>query len=196
MRRPASPEEDAMVVATSGRTRFGALLVAGTLLTGSSSSAQVVATNFEELRVKVVQGDEIYVTDTSGKESRVSVVEVGTSLIVEMSGTRRELSEADVRQIRQRQPDSLWTGAIVGFGVGAAFGVVPVSLMSPSCQGAECVVPIIAGGAAGAGIGIGIDALIKGRKVIYTAGGRQASQLRVVPLISASARGASLSVRF
>ncbi len=185
-----------MVVAIGRRTGPAALLVAGMLLTGSSSSAQVVATNFEELRVKVAQGDEIYVTDTSGRESRASVVEVGTALIVEMSGTRRELSEADVRLIRQRQPDSLWTGAIIGSLAGAAVGVLPVSLMSPSCQGAECVVPIIAGGAAGAGIGIGIDALIKERKVIYTPGGRPASQLLVAPLFSASARGASLSVRF
>ena len=171
-------------------------LAAGLLLAGSRSSAQVVATTFDELRLQVSPGDEVYITDTTGKEMRASVIEVGRVLVLEMSGERQVFAAEDVWQIRQPQPDSLWTGAILGGLAGAAFGVVPLNLMSPPCVGIECGAPIIASAAAGAGIGVGLDALIRRRAVIYSAGGRRAASVSVMPLLSGHARGAAFAVRF
>jgi hypothetical protein len=168
------------------------------LLGPSGSSAQEIARNFEQLRLKIGEGDVIYITDTSGRESGASVIGLTDSaLVVRMGGERRELVESDIGQIRQRLSDPLWNGALIGFGVGGAIGVLPARLSSPPCRGGQCAAPVLALGALGAESGVGLDALIKGRKVIYGPATRTAA-VRVVllPLMSSRSRGYVVAIRF
>jgi hypothetical protein len=159
---------------TGGVAILAALLLAPT----SRAAAQELATTFDQLRFRVGAGDTIYVTDETGREVSASVIEVSTrALVVSISGSRREFTEAQVTRIRQRLPDSLWTGGLIGLGVGAALGGAAAAA-SEGCSyagGSECYGPAVSFAAIGMGIGVGIDALIKGRKPIFERPGTTAS---------------------
>jgi hypothetical protein len=157
--------------------------------------AQAVATNFGELRLKAGPGDTLYITDTSGREFSSKVVDLSEkTLAVRVGGETRDLTEADVRRIRQRLPDRLWPSALIGFGVGAGLGALVAGFIE--CEGAECAGPSLGYGALGVGIGIGIDALIKGRKVIYEAPGTKPTRVALQPIVSGSVRGVRVTVPF
>jgi len=164
-----------------------------------SARAQDVATNFQELRLKVGPGVTIYVTEPAGGEYAAKVVSISSSaLVVNMDGKERELTEAAVRRIRQRLPDSLWTGALVGLGIGAGLGGLAAAF-SDSCSyegGMQCVGPAVTTGLVGAGAGVGIDALIKGKKVIYEAGPAKAVAWNLSPLVSRHMAGGRLTFAF
>ena len=84
-----------------------------------------------------------------------------------------------MRRIRQRLPDSRKNGALIGSLVGAAASVAGAkALESPagSCTGGCVAANVLIGGGLGALVGLGIDALIQGRKDIYVKGGSQASR--------------------
>ena len=91
------------------RRAGGLAIVAALLLVPiSRAAAQEVATTFDQLRFRVGPGDTIYLADETGREVSASVIEVSTrALVVSISGTRREFTEAEVTRIRQRLPDSL-----------------------------------------------------------------------------------------
>lgn len=82
-----------------------------------------------------------------------------------------------------RQSDSLLNGALIGAGAAVASGLVFCTLMEPWDNCRDDVGPMLKIGAIGAGIGMGIDALI--RKNVYAA-----------PIITGRAKGLQLSFRF
>jgi hypothetical protein len=124
---------------TANGARVFAFMCLCLLLSVSASRAQEITRNLEQLRLKVGRGEAIYITDRAGRESGASVLEITDStLVVSMAGQRREIVEADIRRIRQRHPDPLWNGALIGFAVGGGLGAGLTRLSSPPCQGAEC----------------------------------------------------------
>ena len=157
-------------------------------------------TTLEQLTFKVKAGDTIYVTDQTGREMTASIAAISPStLTVKTAGTMHEFTTADVQRIRQRLPDSLWTGGLIGLATGAGRGVAAASFSdecSPHVSG-SCAGPVLWMAGIGAGVGIGIDALVQGRKVIYQAGARRPDvQVSVVPVITGKATGAGVIVRF
>jgi hypothetical protein len=170
------------------------------MLMPATGAAQAPATNFRELRFKVAPGNTIYVTDQSGRETAVEVLDLSEpAVLVRQGGERRTLAEADVRRIRQRLPDRLWNGALIGFGIGAGLGALVASIMDEcsSGGGAACAGPVIGYSALGSAVGVGIDALIKGRKIIYEAPRTTTSmRLALTPTLSTSVKGARLTVLF
>jgi len=120
-------------------------------------------------------------------------------LVVQQKGRQREIKESQIRQIRQRLPDPLWRGALVGAGIGAGLGglVATSAHAYQDCSGMGCVSPVFITAAIGAGVGMAFDALIKGPKVIYqTPSSGLASRLTVLPIISRKATGAAVRVTF
>jgi hypothetical protein len=174
-------------------------VAASLLFLSSFASAQDVATNLEELRLKVGPGATIYVTEEGGEEYTAKVVSLSTSaLVVSVNGANREVSESAVRRIRQRLPDPLWTGALIGFGVGVGLGALAAGA-SESCSsegGAQCAGPALGMGLLGGGLGLGIDALIKGRKVIYESRSPNAAAWNLVPLVAPRGAGAGVTIVF
>lgn len=166
----------------------------------ATARAQAVATNFDELKFKVQSGDTIYVTDRSGREFTASVVDLSSSVLtVRVSGEPRQLEAAEVRRIRQRLSDPVWLSGLIGFGAGVTLGGLAAAA-SEGCSysgGSECAGPPIALGLIGLGVGAGIDAMIKGRKVIYEAPGEPAeAHWHLAPLLSRRAAGARITFAF
>lgn len=160
---------------------LSALLV---LLIASTATAQAVATNFDELRLKIKSGDAIYVTDETGRERRGRVLDLSPSVLrVAFDGQPADLTESGVQRIRQRRPDPLWTGAAIGGGIGLGLGVAAAAFSedcSHNSSSGGCIGPVLMVTGAYAAIGVGIDALIQGRKPIYER--RAAGRVRVEPL--------------
>ena len=172
------------------------------VLLAAPVTGQTVATNFEELRLKVRVGDTVYVTDDSGKsEQEARILDLtASSLAVSIEGGRRDLLESSVKRIRQRLPDSRKNGALIGFLVGAASstaGAIAMASPAGSCTGGCVGANVLVGGGLGALVGLGIDALIQGRKDIYVRGSRQSSRDIVTrPFLSSQAKGLSISLQF
>jgi len=98
----------------------------------------------------------------------------------------RRIADASASQatLSARQSDPLWNGALIGAGAGIASGLFICRLTEPWDVCREQVGPIIAYGAIGAGIGIGIDALIHGRRVT------------ALPFVARRVGGLQLAVKF
>lgn len=174
-----------------------ALIVAALLLGAGRSYAQGVASSFEQLQVFVKAGDTVSVRDSTGTETTGAIKSLSSSSLVLMTlGTQRELREADVATILQRRGDSLKNGALWGFGVGLAVGAVALAAMcydGPCNASLALVVPYCGG--LGTSIGVGVDAMITGRHVIYERRVGSAS-VAVVPVLGEKQRGVALSMRF
>jgi hypothetical protein len=174
---------------------YRACLVVFALLSGNGfAEAQELATSFNQLRVLVKPGDTITVTDTVGREVRGSIAELSdTSLVLLVGGNRRDMPADEVSVIRQRRPDSLANGAKWGLGIGVGLGLLGVAAVASEDDVSDvgfAVLGVLLYGAMGAGIGVGIDAMISSDQVIFAA-------RRSTAIAREAARpGLSLSFRF
>ncbi len=178
------------------------------------ANAQVVATSFRELQGLVRPGDTIEVTNTSGLKVKGRLGELTPSalelLVRKTASDGREafvpqarMSERDVRQIRLEHRDSVWNGAIIGAVIGAgpwlAFGTYAAAVGGGSCGSDSNVCPAVAlvAGPIGAGIGALIDASKRKRETVYVQpAGQPSSSLQISPVLSKSASGIRMSLRF
>lgn len=95
--------------------------------------------------------------------------------------------------VERRTNDSVLNGAIIGAAAGVAGGLLLCRAMEPweVCNDPG---PLLRVGALGAGIGIGIDALIRKREIVSVPGG--AARLTVAPVAGRRAKGIQVAVRF
>lgn len=196
---------------TRARVCMVALLVSMPMLLAAPVSAQEVAKSFEQLRSLLKPGDTIQVTDAKGRKTTGKLGELTPSsleLLVRKAGSdgrdalvsQPRLSEGDVRKITIERRDSLLNGTLIGLAVGAGPGILFIagrSGGSDPIQHADTAIGlVVVPGAIGAGIGGLIDALIFERTTVYLTPGQRSSRLQVSPLLSKSAAGAQMSVRF
>lgn len=172
------------------------LLCAG----GTRVEAQGVASSFDQLGVLVKPGDKITIVDVAGREAdgRIEKLSRETLTLVTEAGPR-QFREVEVARIRQRRGDSLKTGAIIGAVAGTAYFLTMMAILGDSDGGEVIVSRAVVGGVMfagmGAAAGVGIDALIARRQVIYQ---KPASENRfsVSPLFGHGRRGAAVTVTF
>jgi hypothetical protein len=93
-----------------------------------------------------------------------------------------------------RTSDSLINGALIGAGVAVASGLFVCTRMEPWAVCRDDFGPMLKLGAIGAGIGAGIDALIRRRVTIYE--NPNGTALHAAPIIGRDAKGVRLSVSF
>ena len=172
------------------------LLCAG----GTRVEAQGVASSFDQLAVLVKPGDKIRVVDVTGREDegRIGTLSRDALTLVTEAGPR-VFGEGDVAQIRQRRGDSLKNGAIIGAAAGTAYFLTAAALLGDSDGGEVIVGAAVASGVLfagmGAAAGVGIDALLTRRQVIYQNPGF-GSKVSVSPLFRHGRLGAAVSVKF
>jgi hypothetical protein len=181
---------------TTFRLQFVALLVLFSVSVQTAASAQTVPVNPSTLDAVLMPGTTVWITDSTGREERTRIVDVAGDVVTTSTGEEtRRIRKAEVTRVSARRADSVWNGALIGAGVGVASGLFFCSLMEPweTCRGDISSMSRV--GALGAGIGIGIDALIRGRKTLYEAvpGSRQ---LRAAPIVDRRARGLQVSLNF
>jgi hypothetical protein len=162
--------------------------------------AQEVASKFEELGNVLKAGDSIFITDQNGGvvTGTVTSLTAASLELVFSGGYRQQWNPAGVREIRRRDPlsNGIAIGAGVGLGAGLAFGIPLGELIeNETGGGAEATVTMAAIGlAAGMALGAMADAAAKGPVLFRSADGRTA--IRVVPILSNSAKGLQVAVRF
>ena len=159
-----------------------------------SASAQT-ASSFEQLVLLVKSGDRVTVTDSAGREHSGKIIDLSPStLALRIHGARHNFRAESVRTISQRRPDSLRQGALIGLAAGA---ITALALYFPledwSASGKAASLGLFA--AAGTGVGVGIDALISPRKVIFRSRAA-ARRLTVAPLLGSKRQGLAVSIGF
>jgi hypothetical protein len=107
----------------------------------------------------------------------------------------RRVPASDLVQSEARRSDSLWNGAAIGAAVGVTSGLLLCRATEPWRNCRDDVGPMLGMAALGAGIGIGIDALIRGRETANT-GGAGTTRLQVTPIAARRAKGMQVSLRF
>lgn len=154
-----------------------------TMTAPAVGEAQGIASSFEQLRLLVSPGDTVSLTDSTGREMTGIIAALSSSsLALLVAGSRHDLGEGDVRRIRQRRGDSLGNGALWGFGIGAGLGL---GLVLGSDEDNKAGWALVAGtiyGGLFASAGVGIDAMIRGRPVIYENPNISSARVTLSPL--------------
>jgi hypothetical protein len=183
------------------RLRFPGIVIA--VMAGISCSTALidaqerarpsVPASFDQLRVLTAPGRRISVVDANGNRYSGTIAELSSSLLsVRVGKELRQLRESDVVMLRQRRDDSLKDGALWGLGAGAVGGFMPCGRchVGPGLMMAGIV------GGLGAGVGVGIDAMIRGQATVFERPGASGTKVTVAPQLSKSHRGVMVSVKF
>jgi hypothetical protein len=187
------------------RTGTVVLVVMGLLATAAATSAQDASTSFEALAGRIHVGQEIWVTDTTGREVRGRLERLSSEGLVLRIDGLETFDAADVRRVRARARDSLKNGTLIGLGIGAGLGAAWCigAIADDSGEldaGVECAEGFTVFPGLGALIGLAVDAVTPGKlHVVYQASSlREASRasVMIVPVVSAHAKGVVVSLTF
>jgi len=138
----------------------------------------------------------VWIADTTGREEKTRIVGVSGDVVTTTAGgDLRHLRTADLMRVSVRHSDPVINGALIGAGAAVASGLFLCRLTETWENCRDDVGPMLRIGAIGAGVGIAIDALIRGRRTIYEAA-PGATQLHAAPIVTRRARGLQLSVSF
>jgi hypothetical protein len=141
-------------------------------------------------------GATVWITDTSGREEKTRILSVSDDAVTTSVGNdTRRYQISDITRVRARHSDSVLNGALIGAGAAVASGLLMCSLTEPWRNCRDDVGPMLRIGALGAGIGIGIDALIRGRRTIYE-GDPGSASLTAAPFVSRRAGGVHIALSF
>jgi hypothetical protein len=179
------------------RLHRSALFVLPLLATlASSAYAQPAAQSFEQLQVLVPVGNEVKLTDSAGNRLAGKIAAIlADRLILDVGGKKTTYGERDVLEITRRAGDPLTNGAWWGFAVGAGFGSLGYGVFcaTEACSAIDIlIIPVY--GAMGAGVGVAVDALIRGEKTVYRAPNRQITT-SVAPIFGRR-KGIGLAITF
>jgi hypothetical protein len=164
--------------------------------TASGVAAQTAPPTKGTLDSVLRPGMTVWITDSSGRQERATIADVSGGVITTtVAGATRRLTTRDVVRVQVRHFDSLLNGALIGAGVAVASGLALCRLTEPWENCRDDVGPMLRIGALGAGVGIGIDARIRGRRTIYEAAQRS-PQLYVRTHVGRRERGLQVSFRF
>jgi len=168
------------------------------------ASAQQVS-SFQQLQLLVKPGDKVTVVSPSTLKTTVGRIKdlTPSELRITSGGVEHKFSESDVQEILQRRSDSLGNGAIWGAVImgGGTSVLLGIACSIDGCSSDD--VPWLIGAGLiytgiGAGIGVGIDAMIQGKHPVYRNPNRTVSTpgLHVAPILSARRKGVALSFTF
>jgi hypothetical protein len=173
---------------------------------GGRANAQELATDLNQLRVLVKPGDSLTVTETGGRQALGRLVQLDASAIVLEfpNKQRRQFDGSMIQTIEKRGGDSLKNGALIGLIAGGSMGIwggiseahYNEDMYGSSYSGAGAArmalgYGLLMGGL-GAAVGTGIDALIRGRHVIYS---KSPPVVTVAPLLDRQHQGLVVTLR-
>lgn len=173
-----------------------ALIILFSDAAGSAASAQTPQPTTSSLETALIQGMTVWITDADGREEKTRIVGVSGGIVTATAGNGiRRFRAADITRVRARQSDSVLNGALIGAGAAVASGLFLCTRTEPWRNCRDDVGPMLKIGTVGAGIGLGIDALIRGRRTIYEAASGS-TRLHVSPIVGRHTRGLQVAVSF
>ena len=182
--------------ATSAALKRIALLLVCSACAASLVSAQTVGGTKPNLEALLVPGMTVWITDSGGREEKTRVVGVsGNTVTIAIDDDIRRLVTAEIMRVSVRQSDPLINGALIGAGAAVASGLFLCTRTEPWRNCRDDIGPMLRIGAIGAGVGIGLDALIRGRRTIYEAA-PGSTRLHATPLIGPRTGGLLVSLTF
>ena len=177
-----------------------ALAAALSLAAPAPCAAQEPVRDFSQLNTRLRPGDSIWVTDAQGREVKGRILSLSTDEVTLEGGSRRSFGAPDVSTIQLRRNDSLANGALIGLGVGGGLTLVACLVSVDSSDAGWCAAAAAVYGGIGAAIGVGIDALIPGKKILaYRApapSGAPPARLSIAPVVTPRAKGVAVSFAF
>jgi hypothetical protein len=186
-----------IISSTSRILAAGAALVLLPALAG----AQEPVKSFDQLNTRLKVGDKVWVTDAQGREVPGKIHSLSPDALTLSADGAKTLAAGDVGLIRERRPDSLKNGAWIGLAVGGGLALgACLGSTEGSGDSGWCAVAFGFYGALGAGLGVGIDALIPGKKlVVYRAPGStgaSSARFSLAPVITPRHKGIAVSFSF
>jgi len=176
------------------------LAVISLLLAVALAAAQEPVRDFTQLNTRLRPGDTVWVTDAQGREIKGRIVALGADAFTLEGGGGKTFASPDVATITVRRSDSLGNGALIGLGVG---GLGTGLACLATAEGADqewCYLAAVVYGGIGAAIGVGIDAMIPGKKLVaYRAPGSTGSspaRLSIAPFVTPRVRGVAVAFSF
>lgn len=160
----------------------------------------------DTIRQRVKEGQKVRVTDDQGREwqGRVDAFAPDNLVLLTKGRQHHDVPYAAILRI-DRPHDTLANGALIGFVSGAVYGLFAViAEENADCEpggffscgdptgAAYVLIPAVLGGL-GAGIGVGIDALVRRDPTLFRRGD---SRVVLAPSLGRGVRGLSLSVRW
>jgi hypothetical protein len=181
---------------TSLQLKRIALLIMFSVSAGSQLLAQSTEETEPNLAAALKPGLTAWITDVGGQEEKSRIVDVSGGIVTTNAGTDiRRLRTTDIVRVRVRDSDPVINGALIGAAAGVASGLFLCRLTEPWENCGDDVGAMVRIGAIGAGVGIGIDALIRGRRTIYDAA-KGSGRLRATPIIAPHTGGLQVSLIF
>jgi hypothetical protein len=166
---------------------------------GATPNAASARTDADEIRQRVKEGQKIFLVDDQARELTGRIGELRADALVLLVGRDRTDVPYD-RILRIDRPrDGLLDGTLIGFGTGAGLGLLAALAAanddsgwgSPDPTHVALVAPLMLGGI-GAGVGVGLDALIRREPNLYRRQG--ATRASLSPVLGRSRRGVAISV--
>ena len=153
--------------------------------------------SFAGVKAFVAPGDVVYVTDTAGTTIKGKLAELTDDAVgVKINGRVQSVAAAAVRHIQRQQPDSLFTGVLIGAAVGAIPGIYWLVADPNECSG-MCPEDYAAI-SVGAVVGGVIDHFLTKRVTVYTAGtsSRPSKSVTIGPFVRRDRNGVQVVMKF
>jgi hypothetical protein len=170
------------------------------VLLPARSAAQEPVKSFDQLNTRFKIGDTVWVTDAAGREVKGKIVDLAPEAVTVKAEVPRTYGPADVSLIHERRPDSFKNGALIGLVIGGGLTLGLCMAASESEDYGWCALGAGIYGGAGAAIGVGIDALVPGKKLVaYRAPGTPGSsqaRLSIAPVFAPRAKGVAVAFSF
>ena len=173
-----------------------ALAILCSAWTGSAVGAQTPEAAKSNLETTLISGMTVWITDASGREEKTRIVGVSGDIVTTTAGGDiRRLRTTDLVRVRVRHSDTVMNGAVIGAGAAVASGLFLCRRTEPWENCRDDVGPMFRIGAIGAAVGIGIDAVVRGRRTIYQAA-QTSTRLYAAPIVARHATGLHVSLGF
>jgi hypothetical protein len=186
------------------RTGTRAAIVATVLIAVPVVAAgQAPVTSFERLNTRLKPGDTVWLTDAQGREVKGKIQALAPDAITLKGDGPMSFAAREVSLIRERDSDTLRNGALIGLGVGGGLGIAGCVSMAVHEDGnlGWCALAVGFYGGIGTAIGVGVDAMIPGKKLVayrapVASGATGRARLSIAPVITPRAKGVAVSFAF
>ena len=160
----------------TSRQRTSVTTAALLVMCATSAWAQPPVSSFSRLKDRLVIGQEITVTDSSGGRAVGRLSDMSDTFLHLLVDTdTRTFTAEDTRRVQQRRSDSLINGLLIGAAAGAGYGLYWYLRDPNECSNSVCASDLAIGAGIGAVIGLAIDAAIKENVTVYLASGSAAA---------------------